>query len=110
EMPDVVQDAMLGTLEWDGRLDWGVVETDLQPGHRTRVSLDPGVDELPDVLARGRASFTRIRHQDLALRQTVARHLIALYDEWNPEQPLTEEEFARRLRVASVDFWSDGAA
>jgi hypothetical protein len=107
---DRIEDAMLGTLEWDDRLDWLVGETDFLPGHRTRVSIDPGVDELPGVLERCRAGFIRIRQQDLALRRIVAVQLMDLYNQWNPEQPLTEEEFAGGLRVASVDFWSDGGA
>jgi hypothetical protein len=55
-----------------------------------------------------RAGLERIRSKGPEYRRWTAEEVVD--DRWNSEEPMTVEEIAELLRLASIDFHSDGGA
>src|SRR5262245_41370834 len=102
-MPESVDDAVFGLLDWE-ELDWWVGAIELVPGHRIDVFVVPDCEaERPeDEIARARNSLARVRQREAEYRQWSARELFR--KRWNREQQMTPEEIAELLRVASLEF------
>ncbi len=108
-------DEVLGTLTWNGQLDWWEGRAEVAPGHAIRISLsveDEAADApSPTELDQARRVLGRLREDEPAARLVAAEELLAIYnDEWNDDEPLGEEEFMARLTLDDLSIAPDGSA
>jgi hypothetical protein len=109
-LPQVLDDPVLGRLEWDADGPCWVGDTDFKPGRSigVYVNFDPDEQVLVEVLSRARATMQRLRQEEAAYRRWTAERL--LDKRWNRDEPMGVEDVAGLLEVASIDFDSDGGA
>jgi hypothetical protein len=106
--PASVDDPVLGRLDWDGKLDWWVGSVDYAPGHRVEVFVnhDFGSGRPGDEIAAAGRNLARVREREAGYRRWSADRLHGR--RWNTDEPMTPAEIADLLRVASLEFGSDG--
>ncbi len=107
-MAESLQDSILGSLDWDNRLQWWIGKADLTAEHTVEIFISPDNDAPEAVLNRARAGLMRIRSNDLNYRRWTAEQVMD--DRWNSEEEMTVEEITALLQLASIDFHSDGGA
>jgi hypothetical protein len=110
-----IHDEVLGTLTWNDTLDWWEGRVELVPGHGIGLSLTVEEDEAdaPAVaeIAFARDLLARLREREPEARVVAAEELLEIYnEEWNDEEPLSEEEFMSRLTLEDVNIAPDGSA
>ena len=109
-----IHDDVLGTLTWNGQLDWWEGRVELAPGHAIGLSL--GVEEeesapSEEETAQARRLLLRLREHEPEARIVAAEELLDIYnDEWNDDEPLEEEEFMARLTLDDLSIAADGSA
>jgi hypothetical protein len=108
-----VQDAVFGCLRWyaDGRF-YGS-EILLTNGSTVLVSFDPQEGELAAMLPSARESLAWVLANDELVRRSAADSLTDLYnssahDPAEEPEPISREEFANRVRLASCWFFPNG--
>ncbi len=124
-MVEEVDDPILGPLAWDSAQGWYVGETHVTPGRLADlfVGVDdkafwsgetdvppgpPAEEDMPAFLARAARTLNRLRRDDARLRRRAAEALRKRYPE--RVEPLSIEEAAGQLWVATVFLWGDGTA
>lgn len=107
EPPDRVDDPVFGPLRYDGTLDWWIGTVEFTPGGRVDVFIDhdPDVDPADEVAAAARR-FAHFRTHEPEHRRQSAGRLVET--RWNADEPMTADDVAGLLRVASLTFLSDG--
>lgn len=110
-----IQDDLLGSLTWNGDLDWWEGRVQLAPGHPLRLSLSVEVEDADIVpvneIAHARRILLFLREHEPEARLVAADELLEIYNaEWNEGDPLEEEEFMERLTLDDVNIAPDGSA
>src|SRR5262245_55411895 len=106
---DVIDDPELGRLEWDPTLEWWEGRLDLSSSSpRPLFSFSraiPGRSVTPEA----RAAITRIRGFELACRGFAADQLLEVHNsEWSEGEPITKDEFVRRLNLDCIEIHESG--
>ena len=97
-----IQDDLLGELERNPESGAWQAAWELAPGHSVEVVVYHE-GELDAVPARVKQFLLTLREKDEDIRREFARKLIELCNEdWNPDEQLTEEEFAGRIKLQGV--------
>jgi hypothetical protein len=100
-----------GSLAWDERLDWWKGNAEFAPGHRIDLHIDAPNDSaaLQAAVMRAGPQWERLLATEPAVRAAVAGQLTAAHNEFcDPEEEVTEEQFAGRLRLLSAKFEAAG--
>jgi hypothetical protein len=106
-MPESVDDPVFGRLEWDEKLDWWVGSIEFAPGHDVDVFVNPDLDGQPSTaITAARRVLARFREREPEYRRWSADQLHA--ERWNTDEPMTKDDIAKLLRVARLEFRSDG--
>ena len=101
-MTQVINDPIVGKLEnnngsWEGK--WN-----MSGNHTVRIlaELENNREQLPEKFYE----FLKLtKEKDADFRRASAKSLIKLYNEdWTEGEQITEEEFARRIRLDSISF------
>src|SRR2546430_2415155 len=102
-MPESINDPVLGHLDWDERLDWWVGSIEFAPGHQIEVFVVHDYDIEPaQEIALARQGLVRAREREAEYRRWAAAQLHG--KRWNTDEPMTVEDIAELLRVASLEF------
>lgn len=117
--PVYIEDEKFGTFTLDRRYEWFEGELDWQ-GNMLEIHLD--VDEDNDSTANGAFEELKKVVSDISkwnkkIREFAAKELTELANEWMEEDDddedengeITEEEFAERIDICSIDFHNDGS-
>jgi hypothetical protein len=100
-----------GALAWDDRLEWWKGAAEFAPGRRIDLHVEARNEPaaLEVAVARARPVWDRLRASEPTLRAAVASQLTAAHNEFcAPEDEVTEEQFAERMRLLSVKFVAAG--
>lgn len=103
-----LQHPILGFLEWDEKLAWWVGCTDLRPDYPVEIFISGEGDPPEAVLMHVPDWLERIRNRELQYRRWTAEQVES--DRWNSEEAMTVEDITHLLRLASINFDSDGEA
>jgi hypothetical protein len=109
-MPESVDDPVLGRLEWEAELDWWVGAIDLFPGLPIDLFVVHDCQGGSPVkeIALARRGFLGVRKREPEYRRWTASQL--LDKRWNQDEPMSADDIADLLRVASLEFSPDGRA
>lgn len=108
-------DDILGTLTWNSELEWWEGRVSLPLGHSVGISLSVEEEdaEVEPVLEAEQAHrvVRWLQEDEPEARQLAADELLSIYnEEWNDDEPLSEEEFIARLTLDDVNIAPDGSA
>ncbi len=103
-----ITDAIMGDLlwsdesnEWVGNVDLGSVEA--------QFTLES--NEKEEVSDQSRKTFNFLKSNELQVRETIAQKMLTLHNEtWNPETPVSKEEFIKKIKLEGISFAEDGKA
>jgi hypothetical protein len=98
----------LGFLEWDDKLAWWVGRIDLKPDHPVEIFISGEGNPPEAVLTHVPGWLERIRRREFQYRRWAAEQ--AEGGRWNSEEAMTVEDITNLLRLASINFDSDGEA
>jgi hypothetical protein len=107
-MAGSLQHPTLGFLEWDDKLAWWVGKIDLEPGHPVEIFISGEGDPPEAVLTHVPGWLERIRRREFQYRRWTAEQVES--GRWNSEEVMTVEDITSLLRLASINFDSDGVA
>ncbi|MDY3559295.1 DUF2262 domain-containing protein, partial [Gemmata sp. JC673] len=94
-------------LAWDDHLEWWKGAAEFGPGRRIDLHVEAGNDPAAFRVAvvRARPMWDRLRASEQTVREVVAGQLTAAHNEFcDPEDEVTEAQFAERMRLLSVRF------
>lgn len=100
-----------GSLAWNADLNWWSGAVEVAPGHRIDLHVQATDEpaELRDAVARATSACGRLRATEPAVRAEVAAQMVGAHNDLcDPEDEVTEEQFAERLRLRSALFESAG--
>jgi hypothetical protein len=100
-----------GSLAWNPKLDWWSGATEVTPGHRIDLHVEAANDPaaMRAAVKRAEPAWEQLRVSESAVRATVAGQMTEAHNEFcAPEDEVTEEQFASRLRLLSARFDSSG--
>ena len=100
------------SLAWNADLDWWSSEAEFGPGHRIDLHVQAANEpsELRVAVARAAAAWQRLRVAEPAVREAVAGQMTEAHNDYcAPEDEVTEEQFAHRLRLKSALFEAAGS-
>jgi hypothetical protein len=109
----IIVDEVLGMLTWNDQLDWWEGRTEMAPGHLIGISVSVEDETAPPTVEveQARRVLLRLREREAEARLVAAEELLAIYnDEWNDDDPISEEEFMARLTLDDLAVASDGSA
>jgi hypothetical protein len=101
-----------GSLAWNADLGWWSGSTDVSQGHRIDLHIEAANDQaaMREAAERARPMWGRLRVAEPSIRATVASQMtIAHNDYCDPDDEVTPEQFADRLRLLSAKFEESGA-
>jgi hypothetical protein len=109
-MPDRIDDPVLGRLTWDADFAWWTGEVEFRPGQKIGLvaGADPPGGDRARPLAQAREWLDRLRGREPEYRASVARQLARL--RLDGQRPMTADDVAALIRVASVETFPDGSA
>ncbi|MCZ2340644.1 MAG: DUF2262 domain-containing protein [Bacteroidales bacterium] len=114
-MARVIQDPVLGSLEWDDELHYWRSGLALPSGRWIQLDITPATDahsnhpESPDVFTSAYPVVAWLRESEQQTYTAVSREMVEIYNHhWSEESPITAEEFSRRIDLTSVNIPSDG--
>lgn len=99
------------SLAWNADLDWWSGAVEFGPGHRIDLHVQAANEpaELRAAAARATSAWERLRATEPDIRATVATQMTEAHNDYcEPEDEITEEQFADRLRLKSVLFEAAG--
>jgi hypothetical protein len=108
---EAIYNDVFGRLTWDSRLGCWLGGIDWPPGQHTEVAIwHPGGDVVAG-LRTAVEGLAWLEAQEGHARECVTRHMLGVYNAaWRDEpEPMTEEEFRRRLELVWVGFADDGS-
>ena len=97
-----IQDELLGELKRNPETGAWQADWEFAPGHSVDVIIhhDGELDAVPE---RVKQFLLTLGEKDESIRREFARKLIQLCNEdWNPDEQLTEDEFAGRIKLQGV--------
>ncbi len=100
-----------GALAWDDHLEWWTGTAEFAPGRQIDLHVEASDDPaaLEAAVARARPVWDRLQASEPAMRAVVASQLTAAHNEFcAPEDEVTGEQFAERMRLLSVKFEAAG--
>jgi hypothetical protein len=101
-----------GSLTWNADLGWWSGVAEVAPGHRINLHVEAPDDPaaLQAVVARAQPAWERMRVSEPSVRAAVAGQMIDAHNgNCDPEDEVTPEQFADRLRLLSAKFEASGA-
>src|SRR5262245_50156527 len=106
-MLESVDDPVFGHLAWDEKLDWWIGAIEFAPGHQVDVFVTPDLDGDPSTaIVAAHRQLARVREREAEYRRWSAEQLQG--ERWNKDEPMTNDDIARLLRVATLEFRPDG--
>jgi len=105
-------DDAFGSLAWNSRLDWWSGTAEVAPGHRIDLHVEAANDPaaVRAAIARAEPAWGRLRAVEPSIRASVASQLTDAHNGFcDPEDEVTPDEFASRLRLLSARFKASGA-
>jgi hypothetical protein len=102
----------LGSLAWDADLGWWSGAAEVASGHRIDVYVDAANDwtQMRAAVARAGPAWEWLRAAEPSVRASVAAQLTDAHNGFcDPEDEVTPEQFAERLRLLSARFEASGA-
>lgn len=108
-----LEDDVLGPLTWNEQLDWWEGQVELSPGHLIGLSVSVEEETAPPTveMEQARRVLLRLREHEPEARLVAAEELLPIFnDEWNDDEPMTEEEFTARLTLEDLSVAADGSA
>ena len=100
-----------GSLAWNADLEWWSGAVEIAPGQRIDIHVQAANNsaELYAEIVRAGPSWDRLRSHEAAVRTTVAGQMTEAHNDYcDPEDEVTEHQFAERLRLNSALFESAG--
>lgn len=100
-----------GSLTWNADLGWWSGTAEVAPGHRIDLHVQAAnqPEELPAAVGWAVPRWERLRLTEPGVRAAVADQMTEAHNEFcAPEDEVTPEQFADRLRLLSVLFKSAG--
>ena len=100
-----------GSLAWNADLDWWSGAAEIAPGQRIDIHVQAANNpaELHADIVRAGRSWDWLRSHEPAVRTAVAGQMTEAHNGYcDPEDDVTEHQFAERLRLNSALFESDG--
>lgn len=104
-----LHDELLGELEFNPETGAWQAEWEFAPGHPVELLIhhEQAMDAVPGEVKR---LLLTLKDKDPSVREEVARKLIRLCNEdWNPDEQLTEDEFAGRVKLQGVNVSAETA-
>lgn len=110
-MAEAIYNDVFGRLTWDGRLGCWLGGIDWPPGRHTEVAIWHPDNDVAAGLRMAREGLDWLQSHEEHARRCVAREMLGVYnDAWRDEpEPITEEEFLRRIELVRVAFAEDGS-
>jgi hypothetical protein len=101
-----------GSLAWNATLNWWSGRAEIAPGHlidlHVQAANEP--DALRSVVERASPAWDRLRAAEPSVRAGIAGQMVDAHNDFcNPEDEVTTEQFASRLRLLSVLFEAAGS-
>jgi hypothetical protein len=102
---------VFGRLTWDDNLGCWLGGIDWPPGLHTEVAIwVPAGDLLAGLrLAREGLEWLQEDEEGQACRCVAAEILEIYNDNWQDEEPITEDQLVRYLELVRIGFWEDGS-
>jgi hypothetical protein len=100
-----------GSLAWNADLDWWTGAAELAPGHRIDLHLQAvnAPAALRAAVSRAAPAWERLLVGEPAIRAAVAAQMTDAHNDYcDPEDEVTEEQFADRLHLKSALFEGTG--
>ena len=104
-------DDAFSSLAWNADLEWWSGAAEVAPGHRIDLHVQAANDPVALRVAVGRASpaWERLKAAEPGVRAEVAGQMTEAHNGYcDPEDEVTEEQFAERLCLLSVVFEAAG--
>jgi hypothetical protein len=101
-----------GLLSWNADLGWWSGRAEITPGHAIDVHLQAANDPalLQSAVRLAAPVWTRLRASEPSVRAAIAGQMVEAHNGYcDPEDEVTPEQFAGRLRLLSALFEPDGA-
>ena len=105
-------DDAFSNLVWNADLAWWSGSAEVAPGHRIDLHVQAANDPAALRVAVERAcpAWERLKVAESDVRAKVASQMTDAHNEYcNPEDEVTKEQFAERLRLLSVVFETAGS-
>jgi hypothetical protein len=104
---DEAMNDVFASLEWNPDLDWWSGHAEIVPGYgidlHVQAARDPAA--LRVAIEWATTAWRRLQSDESSVRRAVAARMIEAHnDHCNPEDEVTSEQFAARLRLKSVLF------
>jgi hypothetical protein len=101
-----------GSLSWNAELGWWSGRADIRPGHAIDIHVqaanDPG--RLRSAVGLAEPGWVRLRASEPSVRAAIADQMVEAHNGYcDPEDEVTAEQFAGRLRLLSALFEPGGA-
>jgi hypothetical protein len=102
-----IRDEILGELIWEEKHRWWKGEARLNSDLSSKIYLYEYPKDKSESLEPYRRFFETICRNEQKAREFAAGELLAVYNEnWNDlNEPITKEEFCRRMRLESIGFY-----
>ena len=100
------------SLAWNPDLEWWTGAKELAAGHPIDVHVEAPNDPaaLQVAVARAEPAWARLREREASYRAAVARQMTSAHNGYcDPDDEVTPEQFADRLRLLSAKFEASGA-
>jgi hypothetical protein len=109
-MVEPIRDETFGRLEWDELLNCWLGGIHWPPGLYTEVVLSPP-GQTDTGFQKAREGLAWLQSHEEHARRCVASEMLVVYnDAWrDEEEPLSEDEFIRRIELARISFGEDGS-
>lgn len=101
-----------GSLTWNADLGWWSGTAEVAPGYRVDLHVEAANEpaQLRAAIARAGPAWERLRVAEPSVRAAVAGQMTDAYNGYcDPENEVTPEQFAGRLRLLSARFEASGA-
>ena len=105
------EDTQLGELTWDPRFHWWEGRLRMPNGSEFKLYLETPSNDDQSLTEASRKAAAMIVQSDLEIRLFAANKLLSTLNEsWNEGEPISEEEFTKRMSPSGVTIEADGDA
>jgi hypothetical protein len=107
---DSITDPVLGELRWDSRVKWWAGRFSIGSSQPFQLYIP---SRTPDrsISAEARQALTRLAGDDSAIRRRAADGLLEILNStWNDGEPISADEFMRRMSPDSIVVYERGRA
>jgi hypothetical protein len=99
------------SLTWKDAVRSWWVAAEIETGHHVDLYVSASTDlaSLSNAVRLADSAWTRLKNTESLVRASVAQQLTAAHNDYcDPADEVTEEQFAARIRLLSVEFQTDG--